>query len=998
MNGIESVPVSSPQICPVLIGRGEEIAELSRLYGLSTHRRFAFAVISGEAGAGKTRLQEEISRIAIEAGFQKLAGSCTERDRDFPFSPFIDMLRQRLREQRANPKSVLGQQTAVLAELLPELGHQRLDTHATSALSPEQSKRRLFESFVALLDDMASQQPLMLVLEDLHWADATSLELLDLLARRLATAPIFMLATARSEERSEEFIRCLDTLRRHRLISEIRLAPLTIEQTREMLTIMMPVPPSRAVAALIQHKTSGNPFFIEELVTSIGSGGDLSVITNELEIPDTVRETVWIRLRGLDSTSQQVADVGAVIGQELSAEILGPACGLAEDELARAVDELEGRHILVRRRVGKQSLLAFRHALTRDVIHDRIPPAKRRLLHRQIGDVLEEVWRASTGIPVTPADLGYHFHECGAWDKALEFASMAAALAWQVHATAEALIHYRRALDAAIALDDPSVTMLRLRCGQALALLGAFDEARQQLEAALVDARHDADRAAEAEALYSLSGLYASRDYTRALELADEAVAIARAMQDHRREALTLNRLGNVLTNTLRFSESRQMHEHAHGIFNRLEDQWGSADSLDLIAMNRYLAGDVPEARSMFQRAAEIFERLDDPERLASSITSRGLYLAVIDGLCGTDAEPGTFRADAERGYRICRDIGWRPGEAYALVALACADVGLGNYGSARALAESALAIAVDIEHQQWRVISLLTLGLLRTQLLDDAGALEVFLEALEIARAIGSTQWEERLTAWSARCHLMLGDINTARALVSPLVTLSTRPETIGRRRALSTVVEIELACGNSMESERRLNQLWDPTDPNPSPDLLLLRGDVLAASGDSCAADESFGEAFQRASKFGPRGVLWRASLRRLNLWKGTDQRVAAQQASLLQAELESLASSVSDEGERTRFLEDARERVSRRGPVRHRTTRTAEPGGLTPRERDVVDLVAIGLSNKEIAYRLSIAEKTVEMHVSNCLSKLEVSSRTQLAGWALSQHAKRDPADTG
>ncbi len=992
------MPITSPQICPILVGRDAEVSELTRLCLQSLRGESSFALISGEAGAGKTRLLEEMTSFAIKQGFQCVIGGCTERDLDFPFSAFVDGLRQRLSENRAAPRLALGIHADVLAELLPEIGRGERSSSSPTSLSPEQGKRHLFEALVAFFDELADQQPLLLVLEDLHWADPTSLELLELLPRRLASTRILVLATSRIEGRRGDLIRCIDTLRRQRAITEISLEPLPSDQVQRMLDALLQSPSSLAIASMIQRKTNGNPFFIEELVASIGPGGDTAWLSDELRVPETVRDTIQLRLQGLDADAWHVVDVAAIIGHRFTIELLSQACGIPRPAVLNAVEQLESRHILATERFERESVLTFRHALTRDVIYLQIPLSQRQLLHRQIAEALEERTRHDAASLITAAELGYHFHQSGVWEKVLEYAPVAGETAWKVHATTEALIHYRRALDAGIALDHPSVAEFHTLCGQALSLLGVFDDARHHLEEALCISRSHSDQSTEQQALYFLSGLYASQDYSHAMEMAEQSLALARFLKDPRREALSLNRLGNILTNVLRLSESRLLHEEALHIFERLDDQWGSADSLDLMAMNHYLSGDVVEARALFRQAASIFESLDDPERLASSITSRGLYLAVIDGPCGCDASPDDFRIDAKQGLTLCREIGWRPGETYALVALACAEIGAGDYGQAQAFAEAALTVATEIDHQQWQVIALLTLGLLRVDLLDNIGAIEHFSEALDLAETLGSTQWEERLKAWLAHCHLRLDDIDLARTVVTQILPANSEAKTIGQRRALATLAEIMLNDGNARESLEVLNTLVQQDTLDSPAELLLLRGDALAACGDRDAANAEYVRARIIASQHGPQGMLWRAAARLADLWRGHNETVVAHESDILQTELDDLASSLSDPDQRDRFLRAAGLDTFTDKPSRHRTARTDGPGGLTPREREVAVWAATGLSNKEIAFKLSIAEKTVEMHVSNCLGKLAFTSRTQLASWTFDQGWSPASEDTG
>jgi len=991
------MPISSSQVCPVLVDREVELAALDSLLGEASAGRSRLAVLAGEAGAGKSRLVREVVPHATARGFQLLAGGCLERDRDYPFAPVVDALRQRLMATPTAPHAILGPQREVLAELLPELRTHAAPSGPEPPLPPEHGKRRLFEAIAALLARLADRQPLLVVLEDLHWADATSLELLEVLPRRLASARLLILGTARADEPNPDLRRCLATLRRARALVELSVEPLGEAGVGRMLEALLGMPPAPSLVAAVHTRTDGNPFFVEELLATVPAQARDEWLLGEPTVPQSVQDTILRRAAGLATVVQRVVDLASVAGQRIDFELLLAASGLPPEELLAALRVLVDRQLLVEERSPDRIRLAFRHALTRDALLARLLTPERRALHRVVGEALERA--ASPGQTSADAgELGYHFHAAGIWDKALAYAARAGDTAWRVHATVEALTHDRRALDAALALDDLRAVELHRRCGQAFSMLGAFDAAREHLEAARALARLRRLASAEQAALHDLAGLYASRNYSVARGLAEEALALARTGPDRRREALALNRLGNVLTNLRRFDEGRALHEDALRCLDALGDRWGTADSWDLIGMARYLAGEVPEAREAFGRAAAMFADLGDTERVASALTSRGLYLAVLDGPCAVDAPPAAYRADAAEGLRLCRQIAWRAGEAYALVAMASADVGEGRYGEAQRHGELALAIAEEIGHDQWQVIALLTLGILDADLLDTAGALARFERARGIALAAGAAQWLERLDAWIACCRQRAGEADVPLATVPHDVPPAFRPASIGQRRALVALAERELAAGRPDQALACADRLLlGATGPRPA-GAILLRGAALAALDRMVEADAAYLDARRLAVDVGPRSVLWRVAAARTRLWRGHDQAVAEHEAATARAEIAALAEAVPDEARRALFLRAPEVRPWVAPAGRRRTADASGRGGLTPREREVAACVTQGLSNKEIARELGVAEKTIEMHVGSCLGKLGFASRAQLAAWAVAEGLILPPQPQG
>jgi DNA-binding CsgD family transcriptional regulator len=743
--------------------------------------------------------------------------------------------------------------------------------------------------------------------------------------------------------------------------------------------------PSAAIVTAVHARTGGNLFFIEELLAS--SPTRLEWLLGEAAVPRTVQETVLRRVRDLDATTRDVASLAAVIGQRFSFALLGAASGLPEDQVLEALRSLVDRHLIAEAPAPGQEAFAFRHALTRDALLSGLLAPQRRGLHQVVAEAMERALPVGQATGDEARDLSYHCHAAGLWDKTLTYATMAGAAADRLHATVEALTHYRRALDAAIALDDARCADLHHRCGLAYARLGTFAEARTHLDAAIVAARRWQQPAIEQAALYGLAGLHASRDYGAALQFAEQALALARATGDRLREGLALNRLGNVLTNLRRFDEGRALHEDALVIFEAERDRWGSADSLDLIGMARYLAGEVIEAREAFGRAAAIFTELGDLERIASAVTTRGLYLAVLDGPCATSEPPAVYRADATEGLRLSQAIAWSSGEAYALVALACAAIGAGSYGAAGEHGERALALAEEINHRQWMVIALLTLGLLEVELNNPGGARERFERGRALAADAGATQWVERLKAWLAACRVLDGELESPLLDTLPPDPMTFRPASIGQRRLVAARAARDLAAGRPESALAWSDRLLaGAAGPRPAA-ALLLRARALAALGRVAEADAGYVETHRTAAAVGPRSVVWRAAVARAELWRGRDAGLAAAESAVARAELGMLAESITDPGRRAAFQQTPEVRQGI-GPAGRRTAGTVGPGLLTAREREVAVQVARGLSNKEIARALAIAEKTVEMHVSNCLSKQGFASRAQLAAWVAAE----------
>ncbi len=511
------------------------------------------------------------------------------------------------------------------ARLLPEL---RPSGPERSSLTAEQEKRRIFEAFTDLFIGLSLERPLLLFLEDLHWADETSLELLQLLPRRVASAPVLILATARSDEPESPLDHWLASLERRRLLARLELSPLHGAEVARMIEATLGGPPPTAAVATIQRRAEGNPFLVEEFLRDLlDKAGTQSLgisrwrSVEALDVPFSVAETIGRRLNNLDAGARTVAQVASVVGRRFTFDLLGELTGVDEEALIRALRALIAQQLVTEEVVDGESVFAFRHALTRDAVYSALLGPERRRLHAAVARVL-----AIRNDSAPDGELGYHYSEAWDWAPALNHTRRAGDAALAISANAEALSHYRCALAAAVHMGEPgesAVTELHCNCGRLLALLRMYDEAREHFERALLRARASGDTRTEQRVLYDLAGLYASQDYDAALTCGTQAIDLARDLGDPCDEAGALNRLGNIMVNQTHLDGGLVLHRGALETFERLGDRWGCADSLDLIGIVHYLAGDVPEAREHFQRALRLFDEFGDKERIASCMTTR---------------------------------------------------------------------------------------------------------------------------------------------------------------------------------------------------------------------------------------------------------------------------------------------------------------------------------------------------------------------------------------
>lgn len=432
---------------------------------------------------------------------------------------------------------------------------------------------------------------------------------------------------------------------------------------------------------------------------------------------------------------------------------------MSAPELARQMTQLTDAQLVEAQSADEY---AFRHALTHEAVYGTLLVRERRRYHQAIAEALEQS-HAPTLDAHIPA-LAYHFYEAGAWAKALDYAQRAGAKAQAMFAPREAIQNFSRAIEAAAHLGQPAPAALHRARGQAYDTSGDFEHARMDYETALGAARASGDQRAEWQALLDLGFLWASRDYTRTREYLQQALALARAMGEPAILARSLNRLGNWYANVEQPAISVKYHREALAICEALHDKPGLATTLDLLGLASTVLGDLVSGTEYFGRAVALFRELDDRTGLASALSNVAesgvaYYVQLMVATPVANAEARQCIAEA---HAIAREIGWRPGEAYALVnrgGLLCSS---GEYTEGIASAQAGLALAREIEHEQWQAFAYLMLGLLYTDLMAFDVARAYLERGLALARAVASLNFERSLAGQLAIIAVLHG---TARA-----------------------------------------------------------------------------------------------------------------------------------------------------------------------------------------------------------------------------------------
>jgi DNA-binding CsgD family transcriptional regulator len=993
-----------PTVSPVIVGRAPYLGALDDHLDAACEGHGQTVVVAGEAGVGKSRLVAEVRARAAARGMGVLVARCFEPDRVLPYAPLLELLRGHLAAPSGEPDA--GDVAFIapeLVHLLPDAARVRPGLSPATALDPAQEQRRLVQAWVRFLAGLAAAQPMLVVVEDVHWADDASLDALLAFARRLAEHPILLALTYRSDELTPSLRHLLAQLDRERLASELSLPRLSLADVEAMLRAIFGQPqPIRAdFLQAIYELTDGNPFFIEEVIRALVATGDIFRAGGrwerralaQLRIPRSVQDAVLRHSQRLSPEADRVLRLAAVAGRFFDFEVLAALTGQDEGALLGSVRELIGAQLVVEESADR---FAFRHALTRQAIYAGLLIRERRSLHREIAETIARL-HAANPEPYL-ADLAYHFAEGEAWTEALAYGERAGTQALALFAPRAAVEHFNRAIDAAARLSREPSTQLRRARGRALATLGDFDGAHADFQTVLARAQAEGDRLAEWQAFLDLGTLWAGQDYARAGEYFGQALTLARALDTPHILAETLTRLGDWYLNSERPDEAERCLQDALAIFERTGDRLGVARTVDLLGTVSDIAGDIGLMRQRYERAADLFRVLGDRQALSSTLATMiipgGAYIFETVALPPHVPAAETQRL-GEESIALARETGWRAGEAYAAGTLAMHFAAYGEYGRAFDAAGEGLAIAREIEHREWMTACEWTHGMILTDLLVPARAHDHFRRAHDLGRTSGSWHWVHITTAMLAENLVALGDLDAAVAILAELAP-DLPMRTLGQRRIWTARAKLALARGDATGAlavvERLIANAAGRTGVHDIPLLALLGSECLVALHRYEEAAEPLRAAARVATERGLLPLRWRShlALGRVSAACGDAAGAAAQYRSA-RTIVEQLAATLPDGALHDEFLAHAAALLP---ADRDRAVR-GDGTTLTRREREVTLLVARHLSNRDIADRLSIGERTVETHVGNILGKLGFASRLEIAAWAAASGQRSERA---
>lgn len=538
-------------------GREAERASLRRLLELALGGQGGVAMIGGPAGVGKTRIAAEIGVEASRKGALTLVGGCHDRDDSVPFIAFVEILEGALAQAPSLEafRNSLGKEAAEIARLLPQLRRLFSDIPPALELPPEQSRRVLFTAFAELLVRTSTHRPMMLLLDDLHWADEGTLLLLNHLARLVPKMPVLIVGTYRDFEvdPARGLARTLDEQIRFHLVKRINLSGLTRDEVADMVRGLSGREPPESVVSRFYSLTDGNPFFVEELFRHLVEQGKLTDAGGEfrsepklddINLPLTLRLAIGRRLARLSHESRKILATAAVIGRSFRFDLLQASTATDADSILDRLEEAERIGLISSTLEYPQARFQFSHELIRQALLGDLSPARRQRLHLGVADAIERIYAGT--LEDQAADLAHHLWQAGTLaepNRTIGCLATSARRALAQSACNSALHALQNALELLGKLPDTQERTARaqqeleLQASLGMALIFARGYSAPEVQRAYGRARELCSRLGETPRLYpvlwGLWGYYLVRgEYSTSHDIGTQLLALAQRQRD----------------------------------------------------------------------------------------------------------------------------------------------------------------------------------------------------------------------------------------------------------------------------------------------------------------------------------------------------------------------------------------------------------------------------------------------------------------------------------
>jgi class 3 adenylate cyclase len=921
------------QVDTPLLGRVAELRS-ARALGealLQGHGGVLFVV--GEPGIGKSRLLAELRDVLHAAGpVTWLEGRCVSYGEALPYWPFRDLLRGWIGATvvdapgrvgdalRTRVGAIFGGRSEEVRPYLASvLGLPPDPSDELEALSAEARQFRTIEAVRALITRLAEDGPVVVAMEDLHWADAASLGLVERLLPMSETSRVLFVVTQRPEPDHPSWPLRDEARERLDGVRVLALEGLPAGTDRELLEALVgPDTLPDDVARRLVETAEGNPLYLEELVRSLIDAGAV-VADNDawrfepgvaVTLPPTVERLIISRIDRLSPPARQAIQAASVLGRQFGRDLLETVAG--DGTLSGAVTELLRADLL---REDASSQLRFRHALIQEAAYNNTLKRHRRTLHARAAEALEAMLEGH--LESAFGVLAQHHAGAGHLQEALGYFELAAADAQRIYAVEAALEHYTAALEIAEALATDRIGPLLLRRGRVRAQAGRVAEAREDLERASAAARDSLDRALEVESATELGFLLAGAvSYEEALPLLERSLATAQEMGLREAEVAAASRLSIVYTNLLRLDLAVDRAGRAWALAEAIEDEGALAMAMDAMQVASVMVGDMATVEDVSRRLVEMHTRRGDL-----------WYLQVtLYQWAWMDIAAGRWDAGWERlseALAVNRRIGDRANEPNFSTTLSWIARSRGEYGRAIELGRRGVELAGEVGHPEFRAWGAQQLGWTMLELFAVPEAMEHLERSVGAARESGG-----RIEMVRGTCHLPLArflagdreraldEAATAERLLAEITAPPSRAYLQGADGPIA-LGELYVLADDPGRAAGLVRPLLDAALQAEWHEVVarsaLVLGRASARLGDPAGAQELFDTVLERTDRVGMPGVAWRAHAELAALGPSGERAPHEARAREL---VDALAGSIEDESIRRTFLAGTDAALSGRG----------------------------------------------------------------------------------
>ncbi|WP_311132200.1 ATP-binding protein [Nonomuraea gerenzanensis] len=939
-------------VSPVFVGREEELAALSESFAEARKGTATAVLLGGEAGVGKTRLVQRFAEQCAADGAHVLFGGCVELSTEgLAYAPFTAALRQLVREQGPAAVAALLPEGAErdLARLLPEFGEPNGDGETDTG------RARLFEQFLTLLERLADSRPTVLVIEDIHWADRSSRDLIAFLSRNLHAPQALMVMTYRSDDlhRQHPLRPVLAELGRVNGVHRLDLPRLSRDEVAQQMTAILGETSEYGAVEKVYERSEGIPLFVEALLEC---GVDCT-------FPDSMQDLILGTVERLPEETQRVLRVAAAGGIRVGHTLLAAVSGLSDLDLEAALRPAIARNVL---QIADNRAYAFRHSLIREAVHDELLPGEHQRLHARFA---EEISKDRRLVPPGRAavELAHHWYGARNDQWALTSAWEAAQKSFKAYAYTEAvpllervLMLWDRVPDAAELIGADHTAVLE-RASEAAHAGGEVDKVVRFVKAALSQLDETREPERVAELIVRRSACKNSKGQSGVID--DLRHALCLVPGDSLERANVVMTLSRHLMLRGKIEEARELIVEGLRLARQYGDRCLEADLLMNQALGHSFNGDTENTVALNEQALKIGRQENSPRLITRAIAN------TIDALLDMGREDEALRL-AEDGYGIAKKYGRLRGSGLFIANnWAEAMEVLGRWDEAIEIVESALSHGPVLRHR-------LALLRVRADIAMARGELQL-VEGLLAEIGVFKDHQEEFVQDLVNNARLRIG---WRLATGDPVAALDEAERVLTRPRQPSKAMLgwrllalLRVVCDAAQDVEPARTEAVRRQAAEVAAGL-TVNGPVVEAYRLSYSGDfDASAAAWERLRR--PHNQA-KALLRAAGVAAREGDREGA--ATRLKAALplaEALAAAP---------LVAEIEALSRR--VGGGLQPAQEPSELlTPRELEVLRLVTQGRTNRDIAAELFISAKTVSVHVSNILAKLGVTTRGEAAAAA-------------